>query len=265
MAKKGGKPGGGGGGGGGGLYPVELVFRDAPDDRIQSDGLGPYVDGVDGVGAQINGDRGRLQFFACLSSATDCPGPRSILFDFTDQASLPGPNSLGLPFDSGLVDSGFAINLIDINDEYLADGLLGMTEGEQLLARLKSNFRDQNDLLYTVRFRPGSELDSNWVLVTSLGGQISCSDSVPCASWTIETWQGVFTDRSDMCCPTNELDDIGTLISDNSNDEGDYHLPFSITITALPQSDGGGGDGGGDGGDSGGGNGNGNGKGKGKK
>jgi hypothetical protein len=54
----------------------------------------------------------------------------------------------------------------------------------------------------------------------------------------------------------HQLDDIGTLKSDNSNDEGDYHLPFSMTVTALPQSADDGGSGGG---------GNGNGKGGGKK
>lgn len=248
-------------------FPVEVVFRDAAGDGIQSDGLGAYVDGLDGVHAQIIDDRGRLSFQACRAdrkAGVECPGPRNLFFDFgypandvLGAAADPGPTSLGLPFVSGVVDSGMAVNLIDVNDEYLPDGLLGMTEvGEQLLARLKSNFRDAGDVLYTVRFRPGTETDSNWVLVTYLGGQIPCGDTTPCASWTVEAWTGAFTDPADMCCPMHELYDIGTLVSSNTNDEGDYHLPFLITITALPDS--------GDSGGPGGGGGGGGGKGKGK-
>ncbi len=240
-------------------YPVEIVFRDASDDGIQSDGLGAYVDGVDGVRAQIIDDRGRLDFSACRASRKDnvaCPGLRRIFFDFSNPATDalgaaadPGPTSLGLPFVSGLADSGMAVNLVDVNEEYLADGLLGMSEvGERRLARSKSNFKDSNGVLFTVRFRPGNEPDSNWVLVTYLGGQVPCDDSTPCASWIIEAWTGTFTDPMDMCCPTHELYDIGTLVSDNTNDEGDYHLPFLMTVTVLPESEDGGGPGGGKGG-----------------
>ena len=39
--------------------------------------------------------------------------------------------------------------------------------------------------------------------------------------------------------------DVVTLISNNANDEGDYHMPFEMRVTVLPQeSDDGGGKGG---------------------
>ncbi len=240
-------------------FPVQVVFRDAAGDAIQSDGQGAYVDGVDGVQALIIDDRGRLSFHTCVDSGrkkAGCPGPRAVLLDFSrlagdvlGSAAEPGPTSVALPFITGLADSlHSAVNLVDINGEWLPDGLLGMTEvGEQLLAGMKVNFTDANGLLFTIRLSENAQPDSNWVLVTYNGGQIPCDDTIPCASWTVEAWTGVFTDPMDMCCPTNELYDIGTLVSDNTNDEGDYHLPFLITITALPQSGDSGGPGGGHG------------------
>ena len=72
-------------------YPVEVEFRDASGDLILSDGQGSYVDGVDGVRAEIVDDRGRLSFDACRSSAkdkVDCPGPRGIFFNFYHGMSL---------------------------------------------------------------------------------------------------------------------------------------------------------------------------------
>ena len=57
AAKGGGGNGGGKGAGGpgdgntGGLTPATITFRNAMDDRIGSDNLTPYIDGVDGVEA----------------------------------------------------------------------------------------------------------------------------------------------------------------------------------------------------------------------
>jgi len=177
-----------------------------------------------------------------------------MFFDFWDRVDDPGPNSLGLPVgwvdSAGWVQKAYMLFApVDIFGNALPDGLLGMAEGEQLLAKGLINFRDVNQptpqggLLYTIRFKPNSWVDSNWLLMTRHVGEFPCDESVLCASWTIEALNGTPDPASDNCCNYSPLEDIGTLKSDNSNDEGDYHLPFSITVTALPQQpdDGGGG------------------------
>lgn len=242
---------------------VEIVFRDATGDRIQTDDLGvSYVDGANQIRATLDDT---LSFFACSSSAKlkqNCPdtGTRNVFLDFSDQTpdGVPGPTSLGLPFPAGEVagevETFLGVNLLDANGGPLEGGFAALVTGlcQQRFGRMKVNFRDESGLMYTIRFRPSVELHSNWVLVTYIddGGQVICDDDlVPCASWTVEALTGTPTGADDLCFPSPApLDDIGTLLSDNSNDEGDYRLPFLMTITALPQPAGDGGGGGGNGG-----------------
>ena len=243
---------------------VEVTFRDAPGDGIRSDGGGVYIHGVDQVRAEITNADGRLQFAACSSSAkskTSCPdsGTRVLFYDFSELAddilgpsAFPGMGSVGLPFqlDSfGFSDGNMGVRVRDMNGDPLPEGLLGMVEGETRLATMKSNFNFRDGgLIYTVRFRPANEPDSHWVLVTRLEGEVACSETTACAEWTVEALTGTFPDPTGgACCPTTQLHDIATLLSDNTNDEGDYHLPFQITIRTLAQSDDDGGSGGGGG------------------
>lgn len=65
-------------------WPCVIVFGDAPDDKIRSDGEGPYVDGVDGVQCYVNrnggGNDGNLFVNASRSS------PR--WFEFPDNVAV---------------------------------------------------------------------------------------------------------------------------------------------------------------------------------
>ena len=177
--------------------------------------------------------------------------------DVLGDAALPGPTALGLPFDSASIKAGFVLNPIDENATPLSGGMFAITNpGEQRLGRLKVNFRDSSDTLYTIRYKPfapeqvpGASLpDSDWVLITFLGGSFDCQGTGDCAVWTVGSLTGTFADPSSLCCPETAIQDIGTLLSENANDEGDYHLPFLVTVTVLPASaDSGSGTGGGKG------------------
>ncbi len=229
--------------------PVQVEFRNAATDRITSDGDPLYVNG-DRVDTYLDASDGFLVFRGCSSSRKNPCVPRQLHLDFAQSAvdvlgdaALPGPTALGLPFDASSIKAGFVLNPINENATPLSGGMLAITTpGEQRLGRLKVNFRDSADTLYTIRYKPlapeqaaGSALpDSDWVLITFLGGSFDCQGTGDCAAWTVESLNGTFTDPSSLCCPETELQDIGTLLSENVNDEGDYHLPFQMTVTVLP-------------------------------
>lgn len=243
--------------------PVRVKFRDAVNDRIQSDGNPLYLDADQGVSASIDSASGQFSLRTCVSTNPNrpCVGRASYL-DFTSSAedilgdqALPGSDGLGLPFAADIVASSWVLTPRDENDEVLAGGLLSMVQpGEVRLGGLKINFRNSSGDLYTIRFSPQNWPDSSRVLITFLGGDLNCQVEGACASWRVESFTGRFTDPSDLCCAYTEIMDVGTLVSENANDEGDYHLPLSITITALPKSSDGGSGGGGNGGGKGGGN-----------
>lgn len=230
--------------------PVSVEFRDdAVGDRIRSDGVPLYLHQEQGVSAYISISSGVMSFRTCTSSKPNLPCVgRATSLDFGDlaedilgTAAHPGDTALGLPFTTDVLSTSWVVTPRDENDDVLDGGLLSiMQPGETRLGGLKINFRDPYEELYTIRFSPQNWPDSSRVLITFLGGNLSCQGEGDCASWTVEAVTGAFTDPGNTCCPYNEIQDVGTLVSQNVNDEGDYHLPFKITLTVLPAASGGG-------------------------
>jgi len=77
---------------------------------------------------------------------------------------------------------------------------------------------------------------SSYLLVTYLGGSLSCSTSNPddCAVWVVEAVSGDFTPTPAGCCHTNQLQDIAKLVS-GSLDYGSYRMPFQMVVSVLPR------------------------------
>ena len=139
-------------------FPVTLTLRDFIDpdltdgrddsDRIFSDGLGPYVDGTDGVSTRIR-DTGGLLF--------NIGGPRWVGLDFSDRAEEPecGPdcNKDFVVTETTSESSGAAggISAVDNFGDKLPGGLRGLIVGDTVRGMMKLGWGDEPR--WSVRFK----------------------------------------------------------------------------------------------------------------
>jgi hypothetical protein len=219
--------------------PVVVTFRDAgtPADRLKSDGAGSYVNGAKNlngtvtVNAVLAGSTGSLQLFTCWAgtgkNSRYCTSPtpgRYQFFDFSDPLLVLSP-----PPAQTIVQGAQMLVWI-----FGADGVATLANGFRdamaypgatYWAGSKTNL-DINGVGHTVRFTPNMYANSDYLLVTYLGGSLSCTTSDPtkCATWTVEAGA------------PNGYGDIAEFVKgDNSVDYGQFHMPFHVTISVLPK------------------------------
>jgi hypothetical protein len=208
--------------------PIQVTFRNAtfPEDRLLSDNISPsYTNGYTGVQAVIAGSTASVHLFTCFPSKgrKGCYSQgRAQTFDFRDPLAqyLQPPvltTTQGTQTQIWVFgDDGFTL---------LAGGFRDVMHyaGEQRRAGSKTNF-DIGGTMHTVRFTPNMYANSDYLLVTYLGGSLSCTTADPtkCATWTVEA--------------SSYYGDIAEFVTgDNSTDYGQFHMPFKITVSVLPR------------------------------
>ena len=204
--------------------PIQVEFRNAmlPADRLLSDNISPsYTNGYAGVQARITGLLGWVQLDTCSMSGNSCASQgRGQTFDFRD----PLVQLLTPPFQTTTQGAQMGIWVLD-NDGVtkLAGGFRDVMHyaGEQRRGGSKTNFYIGRTL-YTVRFTPNVNVNSDYVLVTYQGGSLSCTTTDPskCATWTVET--------------SLDYGDIAEFVA-GSTDYGQFHMPFKTTVSVLPK------------------------------
>lgn len=217
LAQKPDKPGngkgkgGGGNGGGSSEYPATMALRDAVGDRILSDGAA-YDEGV-----RIRDD-GLL-----LINISD---PRTLTFDFTDQALAPECSPCKKSFNV-LTTSGVAASawvLQDGSNQTLDGNLLGMATGETKRAQLKFGWGDgggKNGVRWSLRFKfPMGEAIDTAIMNKTHYAQIS---RVAQDTWIIEASVDLLGDQALLI---SQFKQKGQQIED----EGTYHMPFEFGI-----------------------------------
>ncbi len=210
--------------------PIQVTFRNAssPVDRLMSDGISPsYTSGYNGiVSAVLLNSTGGVMLATCSSAKgykTCNSQGRYQFFDFTDPYAL-----LKAPPVSTLLQ-GAQMQVW----AFAPDGVthIGLTSamgsvGAQYKGGSKINF-DINGTMHTVRFTPNMYGTADYLLVTYLGGSLTCSTADPskCATWTVE---------ASSVAPG--FGDIAELVTgDNAVDYGQFHMPFKITVSVLPK------------------------------
>jgi hypothetical protein len=200
-------------------WPATASFRDVAD-RIQSDGLGPYIgNATSRVGAFLVTYR--------LSTLNDFTiwldpslGSRAINLDLG--AGVPNSNNCGsqcrLDFNQVSVTStpfnGMLVRPVDGDGNPTDGGMQAMGVGETSNAHMLLNFPDPSgrSLIWTVRFNPPGYPGSCALEVTR--------DSS--TQWTVET---------------NPACDLAKLVASpdgsvrRQTDEGLFHMPFQLTVT----------------------------------
>jgi hypothetical protein len=208
--------------------PIQVTFRNAasPADRMLSDNVSPsYSNGYAGVQATIAGSTGSVQLFTCFSSkgSRSCASQgRAQTFDFRD----PFVQYLAPPVPT--TTQGAQMQVWVFGDDgvtQLAGGFRNVMHyvGEQRRGGSKTNF-EINGTMHTVRFTPNMYANSDYLLVTYLGGSLSCTTADPgkCAAWTVEA--------------SSYYGDVAEFVTgDNSKDYGQFHMPFKITVSVLPK------------------------------
>ena len=208
--------------------PIQVTFRNAmsPADRLLSDTMSPsYTNGYTGVQAVIDGPTGSVYLFTCVPAKgwQNCNSQgRYQSFDFRD------PLVQLLPPPVPTTTQGAQMQIWVFGD----DGVTRLTNGfrdvmryvgDQRRGGSKTNFTI-NGAMYTVRFTPNMYANSDYLLVTFLGGNLSCTTADPgkCAAWTVEA--------------SSFYGDIAEFVTgDNSKDYGQFHMPFRITVSVLPK------------------------------
>jgi hypothetical protein len=172
--------------------PVTATFRDYPGDRIASDGLGPYIEGVDDVYAiiDVRGD------FDMDTGGTPKVVERLLYLDFTSPAS----QYVNPPFlygnDSAFMSTG-------VGDLPL------MVVGSSVLSNLAVNFGAAGRCWF-IRFNPEKYPGSTKVLITRLSED----------TWEIEAR---LTDIAQLLSYSGK----GKLVLTN---EGYFNMPFKVTV-----------------------------------
>jgi hypothetical protein len=209
--------------------PIQVTFRNAasPADRLLSDNVSPsYTNGYIGVQAVIAGSTGSVHLFTCFASkgSRSCSSQgRAQSFDFTD----PLVQLLPPPVQTTTQPAQMQVWVFgDDGVTQLAGGFRDVMHyaGEQRRAGSKTNF-DIYGTLHTVRFTPNMYANSDYLLVTYLGGSLSCTTADPskCAAWTVEASSSYYGDIAEF------------VTGDNSKDFGQFHMPFKITVSVLPK------------------------------
>ncbi|MGQ0735012.1 MAG: hypothetical protein ACT4QD_15320 [Acidobacteriota bacterium] len=202
---------------------VAVTFRDDGGDKIQSDGRGPYADGVGGVVAYIaTRDHGKLIF------GTGTAG-RMLQF-FFDDCLLP-PADCGAPWSSLNERSGIHANALRNSPDGLVvpqGGLMAMAVNEELAAWTKIDIpKDDDPAFYNVCF------DSRKLGPCGLAPGGTSTDArirrVASDEWTI--WANGTGDRADVIRDsTTKGNRTFTLL-------GTYSMPFSLTVKCVNRAD----------------------------
>lgn len=217
LAKKGGNGGGGGhsGGGSGGASttPVQITFVDelgALGYRLSGDGLGAYVDDVNGTGDGVEaylGGSGGGDIFLRLANAPS----RGLWFDFG--ACYPDATSCTPPYPMG-VDLVSSISVAP--STVVSNGLFGMAPGQTIEAPMDLYYDFDNPAgpgqIYfdsQLKGRNPCKNKSLYVTITRPG--------------TAELWT-VSADASVLACVTLP----GGALS------GQYQMPFQFTVETIP-------------------------------
>jgi hypothetical protein len=235
-------------------YRVEVEFWNRIGDRVLSIGNPTYTDGELNASGQIDvsatilpsaGNLNLTTLYSTFSKGkfTYFSLGRYHFFDFSQPVNTQYPLPTNNGWSGGTIAAGATIGM----DPFAADGVTLLPNGfrdvmnfvgEQRLARMKVNFSDESkSSIYTLRFTPNSYPDNNYLLVTYLGGALSCEGSTgsACASWTVEALNGDVDPNQPYCCRVRTLEDTAPLSTgDNSIYYGKFHMPFKITITVLP-------------------------------
>ncbi len=174
--------------------PVTATFRDdaALPDRIGSDGLGTYIDGVDHVRAVLDG-RGD---FDLDTNSTGGPTVRTLFLDFRTPAS-PTANP---PFATSTVQAFISTG---------AGGLPQMAIGSSTRSKLAVNF-DASGKGWFIRFSPNEYPDTSSVLVSR----------VSVDAWEIEAAP---TDIAKLLSYSTR----GKLVL---TDEGNFFMPLRVVV-----------------------------------
>ena len=174
--------------------PLIATFADnnLTPDRIQSDGLGPYVNGQSNVKAILDG-RGD---FDLDTNTTPGPAIRTLFLDFTSCAS--GPGTCTPPFTTDRVDSYMSTS---------AGGLPSMAVGSSKASSLQVSFVGG----YFLRFDPSAYPETSNITVTRTS----------LTTWTV---QAPATGIAKLVTYTGNGKN-STLI-----DHGDYLMPFGVNL-----------------------------------
>ena len=191
---------------------MTATFRDFPGDdldpvpdRLMSDGLGDYIDKVDKVGAGIS-TRGN---FRLTLTKGNQPAIRTLFYDFSDCAS---PGECFPPFIEGfsvgpanVVTSGSGIDLLEM--------LVGEVRDDLRLI-MSLNLDSVENGLWQIFFDPSNANCSGSTFVTV--------ERISADSWEIEAG------TDDVACLTEQAGGGEKIFS------GLYHMPFKITVQAIP-------------------------------
>jgi len=187
-----------------------------------SDSISPnYTNGYAGVQARILGNLGYVQLLTCSMSGKGCPSTgRGQTFDLSD------PFNLLLTPPIQTTTQGAQLEVWVIGDDGVTKLPGGFRDvmnyvGERRRGGSKTNFY-MGRRLYTVRFTPNVNVNSDYVLVTYHGGSLSCTKADPstCATWSVET--------------SPDYGDIAEFVA-GATDYGQFHMPFKITVSVLPK------------------------------
>lgn len=136
--------GGPGDGNTGGLTPVTITFQNDPGEKIGSDNLTSYIDGVDGVEAFLASKAN----FGNVWLRLDKSPSRGLYLDFTDCAT---PSCTPL-FATGVI--GLSAIKLDANDVQ-ADGLFGMAIGARIYPPMRVYYQDDAEQSLEEEQAPG--------------------------------------------------------------------------------------------------------------
>ena len=209
SAKPGGGKGGGGkddGGGGGGVTPASITFRDAVDDRVGSDVITPYINGVDGVEAFLGSKANVGNVWLRLAQSS-----RGLYLDFADCYNNNCISPLA-PLDNGVV----SLSAIKLDaDDVLSGGIVSMALGETISAPLRIYYQfEGGEAPGFIEFNPGVRGGSPCKNKSNFVTVIRTSDT----SWDISAEPG------NRACATMP----------GGNDlSGVYLMPFSFTVEIL--------------------------------
>lgn len=202
--------GGGGDGGDGGNLVVSVTFRDFQGDdadpvpdRLMSDGLGAYIDGVHNVRAQID-QKGNLAF-GVGSGKRNRPAIRMLFFDFSD-CDVPG-DCTPPSFDVGGPGFGFTIANM-------------FTAGIDLRAMAVDETR--TDLSLYGAIKPGEESQALRYYFDPLDPSCPGSTFMTVTRTALDSWEIEAAFPNDVVC-----------LREGGHDalqRGLYHMPFMMTV-----------------------------------
>jgi len=175
--------------------PMTATFSDSSGDRIGSDGLGPYINGVDDVYAIIDA-RGDFDMKTDGWGGTPKVVERMLYLDFQDPAS----QYFNRPFLWAYEDAFMSTGVGDLP-------LMGI--GSYVSSNLAVNF-GASSRGYFIRFNPNTYPGTNWVRITRLSED----------TWEIEAVYPAIAQL--LSYPTK-----GKFVLTN---EGLFCMPFKVTV-----------------------------------